>query len=304
MSLADPWLPIPRHRAAAWAQLDYFDSLLAMDLLTVIGSKERAPVPLAVFEANLFKRLGIGAKNRKRARLGLARMKAAGLLFEHEGETYLLYSETMYRKHRALGESKRPQMETPANDNAAAAAQSVSRQSAVSEPSVSRQNEVTARIHSLRLSIERERETERENTTCSTAAPPAAAPPPPTADPVTETRPTLAKAARRRAPQPLDAPRERAVALFNELWSPTRGQGATWAPRGTDFGLLTAMVRCYLHPDGTLNESLYRLSVRAFLREESWRNYGGWKPQKFMVHHLGGLTQAQPTGTESAYAGF
>jgi hypothetical protein len=136
-------------------------------------------------------------------------------------------------------------------------------------------------------------------------APPAAAHPPAANDQVTETRVRpLAKAKRTRAPQPLDAPRERAVELFNELWSPTRGGRAKWVPKSGEFGQLTAMVRCYLADDGSLNEPVYLQALRGFLADESQRGYGQWTPASFLRNHFRGLTGARATGTGCAYAGF
>jgi hypothetical protein len=307
----ETWSKTPREAAHVWSGrgMTTYDQFVAVDLLVYLDCGA-GPVPgdlEAAIERGMKGRInGHERQNYKRA---IARMRARGLLFEHEGQIYLLYSETVWRQFRTLAEQyaeKKPVLtlvRKPAARGVAVAAEPTRSQREVDAQWCS-ENELTSRNHSTQGPRERERETLRANTACSAVPPPTAAPPPATPDPVTEVRPKIpeakpgpAKVKRTRAPQPLDAPRDRAVELFNEIWSPTRGQGTKWAPRGPEFGLLTAMVQCYLAPDGTLNEPTYRLAVRAFVTDASWQRFGGWKPQKFLLHHLGGLTRMRPTGT-------
>lgn len=318
----DPWSKAPRESAAVWSKLSTYDEMVGLRLVVVLDCAEH-PIPGRL--PDVIERVLRGAgKGRERQHISraIARIRRLGLLFEHEGQVFLLYSETMWRRYRALGEhyaAKTPVLtvvrdEAP-NEHRASTEETLNehRRDIESELSVEYCSTPT-------LQRERERDL-RESTTCSVETPPAAAPPPPASqperkpkpeerqevsgefalDPVTELRPKLAQAkpkTRTRARQPLDEPRDLAVRIFNEMWRPTRGQGATWVPHKKQFGLITAMVQSYLHPDGkTLNETLFRRAVLAFLGEESWVRYGGWKPEKFLIHHLGGLTRVQSTGT-------
>lgn len=311
----DAWSRAPRESAHVWASkgVTGYQRMAALLLLVTLDCAE-GPVP-GELDAAIARTMAGTMQPHERANFlrAVDRLKARGHLFEHEGQVYLLYSETMWRKYRSLGEQyaeKKPVLELVRTQASAAAPAAVGSQPARSRLGVQGGGhpKVNSGNHSTQGPREREREILRANTACSAVPPPPAAPPPATPGPVTETRPKPpeakpgpAKAKRTRAPQPLDAPRERAVEVFNELWSPTRGHGAKWAPRGTDFGLLTAMVQSYLRTDGTLNEPLYRIAVRAFLNEGSWQHFGGWKPQKFLLHHLGGLTRTQATGTGGGY---
>jgi hypothetical protein len=88
-----------------------------------------------------------------------------------------------------------------------------------------------------------------------------------------------------------DVLRDRVVEIFNQEYQPLHHIRAV--PGRTDYALLALATQSYC-PEGTLDEALVRKSVRAYLKDPSWRNFGGYNLRSWATHHARGLTREEP----------
>jgi hypothetical protein len=325
----DAWSAVARQPAAIWNQLPALAGLVALRLVAALDCHD-GPVPGELDALVGIAMCGtVAGRERKNLRAALQKARDAGLIFEHEGQVYVLYSETLWRRYRALGKQVAQAAHAvpapvapppppppppvapeqvavvatpPANTNAVAesvaspsrvkaarlrlvgkspAGRQSGRQSANGRPTVGQysctQLELSAGNHSGQVLGERERERETD-TACPVPAAPA---------PVA----SLAKVRTRKQTE-ADVLRDRVVEIFNQEYQPLHHIRAV--PGRGDYALLALTTQSYC-PEGALDEALVRKSVRAYLNDPSWRNFGGYNLRSWATHHARGLTREEPS---------
>lgn len=308
MSRRENWVRMPKEPAAPWYKLGCYERFVGMQLVMQLDAHDGTGEGLLDASVTRIVRGSIQDRNeRQRVRKAVARLQDLGLVFEHGGLVYVLYSHKAWAKHRALGErlaeerlaagkpavgdveegvSKKARVAgkasaakralNPANDNATPAAE----RCASVDPALTQrwsQNDLNSENHSTPM--RRERERLNQSTACSGGEPPAAASPAAVIP--------LQKAKRKpRAKTPLDRARALALELFNQHYAPRHGGVRSWV----GYNLLTPLVGCFMDPEGNFQRERFERTVTAFLDDPRWsapgeRGHGldvfVWKHSKY-----------------------
>lgn len=257
------WSKAPREAAAVWYApgVSTFDRMVALDLVVALDGA-LGPVP-GHLDAVINRAIcgTVNRRERQNYRRAIARMQARGLLFEHDGMVYLLYSEAMWRAHRSLSEEHAtPVLKVVRQPVAESAERDVNRD-------VNRdiKVELSARNSSTPISGERER-SERVKTLSVPGGP---------SDPPSgvHKRPSLVKTTPPRKPSAAHAANRTVERIFNEEYlrrNPDRPASTT-----KDFPLLGRVATAYRSrgPDGSLglvDERRLRGSIQRFLSDLFW----------------------------------
>lgn len=90
--------------ATVWASLGLMAELVALQMVVALDCND-GPVPGRLDAViDLIALRTVRGRERQNIRRAAQKAREAGLVFEHEGLVYILYSETQWRRHGALGE--------------------------------------------------------------------------------------------------------------------------------------------------------------------------------------------------------